>query len=60
MGMYVYKLANSSPYPGNPTPTISIEIGEDGWNEAYANWKSGKNPTDSQLWKQVVAWTKFK
>lgn len=53
--MYVIvALQNSSSFPGNPAPTIKISVGDDGWENAYHNWKSGLNPTDSVEWKKGV------
>lgn len=50
----IYKLQNVSSFPGNPLPTISIEIGQPEWEDALKSWKSGKNPTDSSEWKKGV------
>lgn len=36
------------------SPTIKLLQGEVGWDEAYANWLAGKNPTDSPEWKKGV------
>ena len=33
---------------------LSIKEGEPGWEEAYKNWSSGKNPTSDPLWKKGV------
>lgn len=53
--MYQIKaLTNSSGFPGNMPPTIKIVRGEDNWEQAYTNWKQGKNPTDSPEWKKGV------
>lgn len=62
MGYKIYKLTNDTawnkPGPDNlwvePSPTIQIEIGDNGWEEALANYLSGKNPTDSKEWKKGV------
>lgn len=35
-------------------PSIKLEEGCVGWEEAYANWLAGKNPTDNQEWKSGV------
>jgi hypothetical protein len=37
-----------------PIPTIIIYQGDVDWNDAYANWLAGKNPTDSPEWKKGV------
>lgn len=50
----ITKLQNSSNFPGNTKPTIVIDINDENWKEAYANWLSGKNPTDSIEWKKGV------
>ncbi len=34
--------------------TICITKGDPEWDEAYANWIKGKNPTDSKEWKKGV------
>lgn len=34
--------------------SILILEGDAEWDEAYARWISGKNPTDSPDWKQGV------
>jgi hypothetical protein len=36
------------------TPTIQICDTDPGWEKAFENWKSGKNPTDSKDWKRGV------
>jgi hypothetical protein len=54
MGYEVFKLQNSSSFPGNPEPTVVIEKGSDEWEEAYAHWINGENPTDSKEWKKGV------
>jgi hypothetical protein len=54
MGYKIIKLQNASDYPGNPTPTVEISILDDGWDVAYSNWLSGKNPTESKEWKKGV------
>ena len=35
-------------------PTIRIVREDVNWNDAYANWLAGKNPTDSPEWKKGV------
>jgi hypothetical protein len=60
LGYKITGLQNTSPYHGNPSPTIIISEGEEGWEEAYKNWLSGKSPTNSKEWKKgVVATTKI-
>lgn len=54
MGYRIHKLQNASSFPGNPDPTIVIEEGQPGWEEALLAWKSGKSPTDSPEWKKGV------
>ncbi len=54
MGYRINKLANASGYPGNPPATITIVDSDPKWAEAYTNWLSGKNPTDSPEWKKGV------
>lgn len=61
MGYEIVTLQNASGFPGNPAPTITIKRGEDIWEQAYANWLAGKNPTDSKEWKKgVIATTALK
>lgn len=50
----IVKLQNQSGYFGNSPPTIVIHENDDGWNEAFENWKTGKNPTNSTEWKKGV------
>lgn len=56
----IFKLQNapgfspSSCFPDQPTPTIVITMFDNNWKEAYQNWISGKNPTDSLEWKKGV------
>lgn len=62
MGYKIYKLSNDTawdkPGPDNlwlkPAPTIQIEAGEQGWEEALSNWLMGKPPTNSPEWKKGV------
>lgn len=54
MGNTISKLSNASAFPGNPDPTIVIKKGDPEWDEAYQNWISGKNPTNSVEWKKGV------
>ena len=49
----VTKLQNASPW-SDETPDIVIKEGDPEWDEAYQNWKSGKNPTNDKLWKKAV------
>ena len=53
MGYQIYKLQNASSWDDN-NPTIIIEKGDDLWDEAFANWISGKNPTNNPGWKRGV------
>ncbi|MFA5572655.1 MAG: hypothetical protein WDA42_06070 [Candidatus Bathyarchaeia archaeon] len=48
------KLQNASAFPGNAYPTYCINYNYPGWEDAVTNWKSGKPPTDSQVWQQGV------
>lgn len=50
--MKPFVLQNQSNYPGNPSPSIQIFVSSTEWNEAYNNWISGKNPTNSPEWKK--------
>ncbi len=66
MGYLIYKLQDTN-YDERKThnfsapPNIVITEDDPGWEEALAKWKSGKNPTDSKLWKKgVCALTKLK
>ena len=60
MGYQIYKFSNASDW-GGETPTVSIQEGDEGWAEAYAEWLKGKNPTNSLEWKKgVIAHTKLK
>lgn len=54
MGYQIVKLQNTSGSPGNEMPTIVIEIDDKEWDQAYANWLSGKNPTNSKEWKRGI------
>jgi len=39
------------------SPTICIKITDPEWDEAYANFVAGKNPTDSKEWTGIVVLT---
>ena len=39
---------------GCEAPTIVIQKGDLEWEEAYANWLDGKNPTASKEWKKGI------
>ena len=45
-------LTNASQFPGNQPATITIELGDDSWEEAYQNWLQGYTPTASPEWKK--------
>lgn len=47
-------LSNASSFPGNPQLTIEIFITDENWVQAWQNYCSGKNPTDSPEWKKGV------
>ena len=49
MGYAIYKLQDDY-----HNPTIIIKKGDELWDEAFANWISGKNPTDDPNWKNGV------
>lgn len=51
--MPIIKIANKSGWDQDK-PTIMIQQGDLGWEEAYQNWLNGKNPTDSPEWKKGV------
>ena len=35
-------------------PTVSIDVNDPGWKNAYESWIDGKNPTNSKEWKKGV------
>ena len=43
--------------PGYVPPTIVITVDSPEWPEAYQNWRTGKDPTDSPEWKKGVIMT---
>lgn len=60
MSYLICKLQNASRNDRNSTPTIVIEESQPEWEQAIANWKQGKNPTDHPDWKKgVFALTKY-
>ena len=60
MGYVICKFQNCSEY-SEEIPGIVITEDDPGWDEALKNWKQGKNPTDSKLWKKgVIACSKEK
>ncbi len=54
MFYHPFCLSNASAFPGNKPPTIQIFITDPNWDEAVANYYSGKNPTDSPEWKKGI------
>lgn len=50
--MYVPKKLTNAPF--DMVPTILIDKTDSGWDIAYKNYLQGKNPTESQEWKQGV------
>ena len=60
MGYVICKFQNTSGFHGDD-PSIVIEETHPDWKQIVQNWKNGKNPTDSKLWKKgVIALTKLK
>jgi len=49
MGYEVVKIQNDI-----DKPTIIVAKGDKEWEEAFAKWLKGGNPTDSKEWKKGV------
>jgi hypothetical protein len=60
MGYVICQFQNTSGHSSDKPDIVIDEIHPD-WKQIVKNWKDGKNPTDSKLWKKgVVALTKLK